>query len=108
MLVHGCIAPKLPRRCPGPLPESAMEGAALRESQFQRDVHDASFRVTQITDGKVAPKLILDALVGRPLLMQPAPHGGGSHVEFAGEAIEVRDLARQQLAQAAADSRAQA
>src|ERR1700692_302572 len=48
-------AAKLPRRRASPFSESAVESAALRETQFQRDIHHASIRMAQVADGQIAP-----------------------------------------------------
>src|SRR6266436_901396 len=107
-----CITPRqtaaeFPGRGAGPFPKGAVESAPLREPQLQRDIHDATIRMTQVTDGQVASQLILDALVGRSFFMQPPAHGGGRHIEFGGDPLELRYVARQLLPQAATDARAQ-
>ena len=76
-----------------------MKCAAFRESQFQGNVHDAAARMTQVTDGEIPPQLILDRLIRLPFLVQSAAHGGGRHIQFVGQALEIRHLARQELAQ---------
>src|ERR1700743_296834 len=78
-------AAKLPGRRAGPFLKCAMKRAALRKAQLQGDVHDASVRVAQIADGQVAAKVILDALIGRPLFVQTPAQRRGGHVQFACE-----------------------
>ena len=96
-------APKLSRRGAGPFLKCAMKRAALGEPELQGDVHDASVRVAQITDGEIAAQLILDPLIGGALIVQAPPQRGGGHVQFGGERIEIRHFARQPLPQPAAD-----
>src|SRR5208283_3414868 len=73
-------AAEFSRRSAGPFAKCAVKGAALGKSQFQRDIHDAAVRMTQITDGQIAPQLVLDPLVGGTLFVQTAAQGCGRHV----------------------------
>src|ERR1700731_327554 len=90
-------AAKLAGTCAGPLSECTMKCAAFGETQLQGNVHDAAARMTQVADGEIPPQLILDRLIGLPFLMQSAAHGRGRHVQFIGQSLEIRDLARQVL-----------
>src|SRR6202022_2479811 len=92
-------AAKFARRRAGPFSERAMKCTAFGESQFQRNVHDAAARMTQIADREITPQLVLDRLIRLPFLVQSAAHRCGRHVKFIGQLLEVRHLAGQALAE---------
>src|SRR5467141_255173 len=90
-------AAKLARARTGPFSECTMKCAAFGEAQFQGNVHDAAARMTQVTDGEIAPQLVLDRLIRLPFLVQSPPHRRGRHIQFVSQPLEIRNLARQEL-----------
>jgi len=83
-----------------PFLEGPVKGTGLLESQALRNFGYPQRAVAQVVDGRIAPELVLDALVARAFGFQPPPQRGRRHMETARHVVQQRPVRTVGAAQA--------